>query len=335
VFPQIIWRLPLASSLPIKAREVGYRSFNLTARVTLVLPAGGVVVVRGTQRGLGSTIRNTITSALAGAMRCALFVIGLALCAVSVSTGQPRSRTVLNYSFEPVVKDGKPALHIVLEFKGGPMETANLEVPTAWGDATHLERGIANLTATHRNGRVRVSYDLVKDWVVPPLRPDHHAILEPECFEFNTQNGIVHPRLGSAAPVRVSFDWRKLPTRWSLATSFGTGTRRQSFRGSWGEVNDALFAGGDFRIYRRRIAGRPLILAIRSNWPLTDKELASRIQKMISLERAFWHDYDFPYCLHLRSGGRRRGWQRLHQRFRAVSSTQIVVWHRQPIFAGS
>ncbi len=230
-------------------------------------------------------------------MRCVLFMIAVAACAASVSASQPRPKTVLNYSFEPEVNDGKLVLHIVLEFKGGPIETASLEVPTAWGNATHLEKGIANLTNTHRDGHVRVSYDLIKDWVVPPPRADHHAILEPEYFEFNTENGLVHPRLKSAAPVEVHFDWRKLAADWSLATSFGTGERRQSFRGSWGEVNSALFAGGDFRIYRRNIAGRPLIVAIRGTWQLTDEEVASRIQKMISFQRTFWYDYDFPYYL--------------------------------------
>jgi hypothetical protein len=84
---------------------------------------------------------------------------------------------------------------------------------------------------------------------------------------------------------------------WSLATSFGTGDRLQSFSGTWGEVNNALFAGGDFRIYQRDISDRSLILAIRSKWPFSDEEVAVRILKMISFERAFWRDYDFPYYL--------------------------------------
>lgn len=224
-------------------------------------------------------------------------MIAVAACASSVSASQLRPRTVLKYSFEPVVNDGKLVLHVLLEFKGGPIETASLEVPSAWADATHLDKGITNLTNSFHGGHVRVSYDLVKDWVVPPPRADHHAILEAEYFEFNTQNGLVHPQLESISPVEAHFDWRKLPAGWSLATSFGAGKRRQSFRRSWGEVNNALFAGGDFRIYRRNIAGRPLFLAIRGNWQFTDEEVSSRIQKMISFQRAFWHDYNFPYYL--------------------------------------
>ena len=230
-------------------------------------------------------------------MRRALLTTVLAAYAMSGCATHPDPAIVLNYSFEPAVNDGNLVMHVLLEFQGRPIQTESLVVPSAYGGATHLEKGITNLTNTYHGGRNRISYDLVRDWVVSPPRADLHAILEPEYFEFNTQNGIVHPQLETLTPVEVHLDWRKLPAVWSLATSFGTGERLQSFRGTWGEVHNALFAGGDFRIFRQTIAGRPLILAIRGKWQFTDEEVTSRIQKMISLERAFWHDYDFPYFL--------------------------------------
>jgi hypothetical protein len=224
-------------------------------------------------------------------MRCLLLLIVTVTCAAS------ERRTVLHYAFEPVVNGSRLVLHTVLEFQGGPAEVANLVLPSSWGSATNLEKGIANLKSVAQGGHVRVSYDLVKDWEVPPPRADHHAILEPEYFEFTTQNGLVHPPLERSGPVEVNFDWRKLPAGWSLATSFGTGERVQRFRGSWSEVNNALFAGGDFRIYRKNIDQRPLILAIRGKWQLSDDEMALRIEKLISFERRFWHDTNFLYYL--------------------------------------
>ena len=203
----------------------------------------------------------------------------------------------LSYSFEPAVTHGKLVMHTVLEFPGGPSEAANLEVPSAWGDATQLEKGITNLTSTVHGGHVNVSYDLTKDWIVPPPRADHHPILEPEYFEFNTQNALVHPQLESGAQVEVHFDWRKLPSHWTLATSFGAGKRVQRFRGRWEQVANALFAGGDFRLYPKSIAGRPLLVAIRDKWAFTDEEAAALIQKVISFERGFWNDHNFPYYL--------------------------------------
>src|SRR5437879_10924256 len=89
-----------------------------------------------------------------------------------------------------------------LEFQNVPIETADLVVPTTWGDAKDLDKGITNLKNVQDAGHVSISYDLVKDWVVPPPRADHHAILEPEYFEFNTQNGLVHPKFATTTPVR-------------------------------------------------------------------------------------------------------------------------------------
>jgi hypothetical protein len=177
-------------------------------------------------------------------MHCVLLTTVIVVCAISVYASHPRPTIVLNYAFEPVVNDGKLVMRILLEFQSGPIETADLVVPTTWGDAKNLDKGITNLKNVQDAGHVRISYDLVKDWVVPPPRADHHAILEPEYFEFNTQNGLVHPKFATTARVEVHFDWRKLPPGWSLATSFGTGDRLQSFRGTWG--------GSKQRAFRRR-----------------------------------------------------------------------------------
>ncbi len=230
-------------------------------------------------------------------MRCILLTAVLAACASGLYAREPRPSIALHYSFEPTVRDDKLVMHVLLEFKGPSIQTDSLVLPSSWGDATHLEKQITHLKNVHHGGRVRITYDLVKDWVVPPPRADHRALLEPEYFEFNTQNALIHPPLESSASVVTHFDWRKLPRHWSVATSFGTGTRQQSFRGRWFEMRNALFAGGDFRIQQRTIAGRPLTVAIRGRWQFTDEQAASQVEKLISMERAFWHDYNFPYYL--------------------------------------
>jgi predicted metalloprotease with PDZ domain len=222
------------------------------------------------------------------------------LCALIVCSTSLLARhrsTVLNYAFQPAVDNGKPAFRIDLTFKGKEDDLDELEIPSAWGEAVNLEKGIKNLTKSARHGKVSVSYLLVRDWETPPARADHHAILEPYYFEFNTQNALVHPRLDPGDSVTVNFDWQKLPKGWALLTSFGTDERRQSFDGSWNDVLNAVFAGGDFRVLQKQVAGQPLTIAIRGKWRLTDEEMAGRIQKAIAIQRTFWKDTDFPYYL--------------------------------------
>lgn len=222
----------------------------------------------------------------------------------------------LTYVFEPVVTDGKLVLHVTLEFRAGHDGTTELELPSDWAEQSHLEGQVTNLHATPNDAvlldtarpsiktlrfapdqMVTISCDLIKDWQGAFEYPKQfRAVLEPTFFEFTTQNALVHPKLASTDTVNVNFDWQKLPTNWTLETSFGL-DRCQSFTGLWHEVNDALFAGGEFRIHRVTTEHQALVVAIRGEWSFTDEEAVTQIQKIIRAERDFWCDYDFPYYL--------------------------------------
>lgn len=137
-----------------------------------------------------------------------------------------------------------------------------------------------------------------EDWSGPLEYPKQfRPVLQPDFFEFNTQNAFVHPKLGPSDIVTVFFDWRNFPINWKLATSFGTDAHCQAFTGPWHKVMNALFTGGDFRIHSVSTAGQQLVVAIRGQWPFSDEEAVDKIQKIIEAERKFWHDEDFPYYL--------------------------------------
>jgi predicted metalloprotease with PDZ domain len=234
-------------------------------------------------------------------------------CAASAST----SEKVLNYSIQPVLTDGKLTLHVTLEFKGGPEGKTELELPSEWAGQAHLEKAVTDLksisdqttisdTASPSrknlrfppNATVRISYTLVKDWAGPLNSGTRfRAVLEPEYFQVNGNNALVHPEFEPSSIVDVHVDWKELPPQWSVATSFGTDDGCQSFHGAWHHVQDALFAGGDFRIRRIAVADKPLIVATRGKWNFTDDEWISQLQKIIGMERTLWRDNDFPYYL--------------------------------------
>jgi predicted metalloprotease with PDZ domain len=230
----------------------------------------------------------------------------------AASAGRP-----LTYVFEPIVTDGKLILRVTLEFRGGRDGTTELELPSDWAEQSHLEAQVKSLHAlssdavlldTARpniktlrfppNHLVMISYDLVKDWEGVFAYPKQfRAVLEPTFFEFTTQNALVHPKLDAREMVSVHFDWQKLPMGWTFETSFGIDDRCQSFAGLWHQVEDALFAGGDFRIHQVTAEGQPVVIAIRGKWSFTDEEAVTQIRKIITVEREFWQDHDFPYYL--------------------------------------
>ncbi|MGB2625465.1 MAG: hypothetical protein WAK20_01640 [Candidatus Acidiferrum sp.] len=143
-----------------------------------------------------------------------------------------------------------------------------------------------------------ISYDLIRDWEGIFEDPrQFRAVLEPRFFEFTTANALVHPKLNPLDMVNAHFDWQRLPSVWTVETSFGIENRCQAFTGFWYHVEDALFAAGDFRLHQLKVHNRPVVVAIRGKWSFTDDEATSQIQKIIGVEREFWRNYDFPYFL--------------------------------------
>ena len=98
--------------------------------------------------------------------------------------------------------------------------------------------------------------------------------------------------------VEVHFDWQKLPIGWSLATSFGTDDRCQSFHGLWHDAKNSLFVGGDYRVDRTEISGNVLNFAIRGTWSFTDED-----QRVSGVEPG-----SEAWKAGLRDGQQRAGW---------------------------
>jgi predicted metalloprotease with PDZ domain len=229
----------------------------------------------------------------------------------------PASANVLSYSFEPIVSEDRLTLRVTLEFSGGSTGKAKLELPSEWAGQQHAEKAVAELKALSAETTltdtkspsekemqflpgtpVRISYVLVRDWD-GPLNSDtrFRVDLSPDRFHMVGITSLVHPDLDGHAVVDVHFNWQKLPREWSLATSFGTDDRCQSFHGRWHEAINSLFVGGDYRIYRTAISGNALNFAIRGKWNFSDDEWVTQVRKITEFERTFWHDKDFPYFL--------------------------------------
>lgn len=222
----------------------------------------------------------------------------------------------LQYGFTPRVQDGRLILHVVIDMKGLTSTETELVLPSSWGNAIHLARAIVNLRTEspgtqlvdtadasikllrgYARGNARIAYDLVQDWD-GPLRESvrHRAHLEPTYIEVNTSNALIHPNLDQSASVECTFTW-KLPPHWSIATSFGSGAPHQRYRGTWDDVENALFVAGDFRIHKLKMGKGWLIIAIRGKWAVREEDAISQIVKIIGIERAFWNDDDFSYFL--------------------------------------
>src|SRR5262249_24958113 len=72
---------------------------------------------------------------------------------------------------------------------------------------------------------------------------------------------------------------------------------RVAVRASPIAIRSAVYLGGDFRIHRREIDGRPLVIAMRGAWQFDDASFVDATAAVVRAHRTFWDDYDFPYYL--------------------------------------
>ena len=251
----------------------------------------------------------------------ALGIVFVLLGAVRAQCHFVRARTTptVTYRFQPTVRPDGLVLHVTFEFQMSALGTERLVLPTQYaGETLHamtdlrVISDLASLTDSEKadtkivhappHRSVVIVYDLKKDWTGPLVNPmQFHPVLLPKYFEFTGSNALVRLKLDDGARETVNFDWQELPAEWTLATSFGatssTKERCQTHTGPWSEVDEGLYAAGDYRIHRFQIGRRPAVLAVRGVWTLTDDEAIKQIQKVVSTVRDFWHDDNFPYFL--------------------------------------
>jgi predicted metalloprotease with PDZ domain len=173
---------------------------------------------------------------------------GLAQC----NFGLPSSQHELNYSFQPIISPDKLSLRVTVDFQSARSGKTTLILPSEWAGQQEAYKSITDLAAispgtniketsdpTMRkvlsgpNSPVRLSYVLVKQWSGPLNSATRfYADLAPEYFHLIGLTSLIHPKLSSFKLVGVHFDWSKLPKEWSVATSFATDDRCQSFHGT-------------------------------------------------------------------------------------------------------
>lgn len=240
-------------------------------------------------------------------------------CSAQSSDTLPHGHPLLSYSFAPRIAGAATTLHVRLKISGYPPGQLELSIPapgrvsnrdpivglqalSADVDLSNSESAYEKLVTFHTRKPIEFAYDVVKDWDGPLV--DHtqfNPIIFSQYFEFTGANALVHPALRENSPVSVSLDWTGLPSNWAIASSFGTtvdtSRRCQFFTGWWGKIDNAVFAGGDFRVHHFLVDDRDTVIAIRGGWMFSDDDAEDEIRKALHIVRQFWHDDNFPYFL--------------------------------------
>lgn len=257
----------------------------------------------------------------------ALLVLGLLSGRIDASAqcrfkGAASAESVI-YRFSPETTHDGMLLKIQVTFRLFAGESTELSIPSPFISDIHLDtstatikdglRGTKTLSSTI-SGPVSLSYVLHNGWTGPLVHPHQfQPVVLPEYIEITGDKALVSLRKYRDTRVTVYFDWEQLPPTWTLATSFGIAEPQQANRsdqgksmlaqrcqsrtGPWFDINQAVFAAGDFRLHLFKIGRRSGVLAVRGTWTFSDEQAADQIGSTIRLVREFWHDDDFPYFL--------------------------------------
>lgn len=251
-------------------------------------------------------------------------LLAVALVWASASSALADSLPSIKYVVEPVLSADAPFFRVELTFEGDPSGTTRIELPSAWASARELDKGVRNLTVASKGAtladtaepnfktishaprqKLVVRYELVQIKPGPPTAGPgsggaaggYSPIVQKDFFHWLGYGAWVQPAWGDSARASVTIEWKNLPKGWSVSNSYGSGKRRQKIETQLGALEHAVYVGGDFRVVERRVGGKPVFVAMRGAWKFTDAEFAGLVERIVTLERDFWRDYDYPYFL--------------------------------------
>lgn len=215
-------------------------------------------------------------------------------------------------------RGGTPVLQVDMLLTGDPSGRTAVFLPGRWAfvrDFSKWVRGLRVLTpgagiqpgpkpyyrlVVHPPGaRLHLRYEVVARAPVPALGQQnrYYHLFRRAGFQFVGHAVFAIPAWPAMKRRPVELRWVNPPQRWALANSFGAGRAVQRINASLFELRHAIYLGGDYRVHRRTVRGRPVVLAIRGRWKFTDRALAALVKKTVRLQRAFWRDDRFPHFL--------------------------------------
>lgn len=251
-----------------------------------------------------------------------LFILILAFSNCSSISHQADSSPKLEpeflYQFTPYFNNGRLMLQVDLEFQGNSQGEDKIILPSTWGGQSSLYHAIKNLVAVSPQTeiidstnphlktvrylsdlKVHLRYNLVQDFggKLRHNRQYYRPILTPSYFHLIGETFLIYPDRDSDKPAKVVLRWKDVPSHWQIINSFGKDKGIQRLHIPLNQLKYAIFLGGDFRIHKRSVKGRPLYLALRGTWGFSDAEFSDLVAQALKTERGFWQDHRFPSYL--------------------------------------
>jgi predicted metalloprotease with PDZ domain len=246
---------------------------------------------------------------------------GILTLFVVLFIGQCLQARDLAYDIAPIfgVDQSLRGFKISLRFKGDLDGSTHLNLPEAYGQATHLYRNIrqyscknAQLLQRSPDSTQILLHHAPDQWLefnfqLKPTRlnnlpvPDTYLypVIGSDYFQFIGATAFVVPTLGSADTFNITVSWIDFPPEWQLLNSFGKGLQQYLSAADARWLESVWIGGTRWRMSEQQCMGQPVWTAIRGDdWAFPDDSLRQLSLLALTHMRRFWRDTtDWPFYL--------------------------------------
>lgn len=225
----------------------------------------------------------------------------------------------LSFTITNKIQSNKPVLHVKLTFPADPSGENVLYYPNEFWGQENMSSAISDISSVGNTVTVKktdseylititqpaasktvtVEYIITQDFTDSIANELYYRpIIQPTYFHVFGNCLFVMPKqmVESDKKLKVSIKWEGFPSSYNIHNSFGSGKRKQMIEETSERFLNAIFTGGDFRVYRSSIKGKPFYFAIRGSWlNATDAALNNLLQKTVLAQRNFWNDHTTDY----------------------------------------
>lgn len=227
----------------------------------------------------------------------------------------------IGYDIQYSNHDSVVCLLVSLELTGAESGQTFLVLPSGYGPVKFLHRYLRNIECSnidakmdvdvdnhscyisHKpNAKLRITYTVQKpndnklsdDLFYSAIHECFSPILERSYFYILGVCLFLYPQ--GEAQYGVKIKWTGFPDDWAMFNSVAPETQNeQHFIAYSKEWVESVFVGGDYRLHRISVSGKPVSVAIRGHWLFDDHELTGFLKASIQTMRDFWNDHDFEH----------------------------------------
>lgn len=210
------------------------------------------------------------------------------------------------------------AIVVEVRFPGDTSGRTEVALPSEWGGQKELWRELSGIAPigegvtlspgssekmrilSHAPGAevgLRYEFEGTPDLESIGDGRNYRPIVQKRYFHFIGHALFAVPKAADDRQEPIAIHWRGLGPADHVADSFGVDERDQSFMATLSELEHAVYVGGDFRIRRTEVRGKPIFVAMRGTWGFSDDDFVGLVTKAVDIERAFFGDDDFDRFL--------------------------------------